>query len=252
MYYLLLIFFIFLPLCSVPLEAKKTEMSSKSKKKAKAKAKKKKRHKSRSKRKKTKKPAPSPKNNIPVTVEEMAVATRFKPGYEKHFIGEWTYGTPRVHEWGDSSTLTIGKYCSIAEEVNIFLGGNHNLLCVTTFPFNKLWPQAYDVGDLNTSKGNVVIGNDVWIGFQSLILSGVTIGNGAIIAARSVVTKDVPAYAIVGGVPAKVIRMRFTPEEIFWLQAIAWWDWPQEKILQAMPLLLDNNISPFILTYYGK
>lgn len=181
---------------------------------------------------------------------EKLISTRHKPAYKKYDIGAWTYGEPRICDWGEGTTLKIGKYCSIAEGVTIFLGGNHRTDWVTTFPFSKLWSEASHIPGHPASNGNVVIGNDVWIGFQSLILSGVTIGDGAVIAARSVVTKNVPPYAIVGGSPAKVLHMRFSPDEIHWLLSIAWWNWPEEKIVNALPLLLNENITPFILTYY--
>jgi len=99
------------------------------------------------------------------------------------------------------------------------------------------------------SKGDIIIGNDVWIGYQSLILSGVNIGNGAIVGARSVVTKDVPAYSIVGGNPAKHIKWRFEQNIIAVLQQIAWWDWNDEKVLEALPFLLSSDIQVFLDKY---
>ena len=99
------------------------------------------------------------------------------------------------------------------------------------------------------SKGNVSIGHDVWIGTEALILSGVSIGHGAVIAARSVVTKDVPPYAIVAGVPARVIRSRFDPATVASLLRIAWWDWPREKIETALPLLMSDRLDAFLAQY---
>lgn len=100
-----------------------------------------------------------------------------------------------------------------------------------------------------TTRGDVVIGNDVWLGYKFTVMSGVTIGHGAIVAAGAIVTKDVPPYAIVGGIPAQVIRYRFDKKQIDDLLSIAWWDWDEEKIHNAMPLLLSRDIEEFIDRY---
>lgn len=168
--------------------------------------------------------------------------------YSKYNIGQGSYGRPKVHDWGGNK-LTIGSYCSIAGQVKIFLSGNHRTDWVTTFPLNRRFPHWLDASLIKhetTSKGDVVIGSDVWIGYDSLILSGVTIGDGAVIAARSVVTKDVPPYAIVGGNPAKVIKYRFDESTIKSLLHIKWWNWNQDKIEKFMPLLLSERITDFI------
>jgi virginiamycin A acetyltransferase len=171
------------------------------------------------------------------------------PQYAQYEIGDWTYGAPEVYTWGEGTVLNIGKFCSIAQKVTILLGGEHNVDWVTTYPFNPLFLQALVYGGHPKSKGNVTIGNDVWIGTDSFILSGVTIGNGAVIAARSTVVKDVPPYAIVGGNPAKLIRYRFVQAVIDELQLIAWWNWPLQEIVDALPMLLSRNIEEFILQY---
>ena len=113
----------------------------------------------------------------------------------------------------------------IREDVVFILGGEHRADWITTYPFNALFSEGAHITGHPSSKGDIVIGNDVWIGYQSCILSGVTIGNGAIIGAKSVVTKDVPPYAIVAGNPAKFIRYRFPQETIDKLENLAWWDW---------------------------
>lgn len=169
--------------------------------------------------------------------------------YYQYEIGDWTYGTPIVLSWGEGSTLKIGKYCSISDGVIILLGGEHRVDWVTTFPFNVIFPGAKKFTGHPKSKGNVIIHNDVWIGREALILSGVEVGNGAVIGARSVVTKNVAAYSIVAGNPAKHIRYRFNEEIIRKLEKIAWWDWPVVKIEEAWPLLLSSNIDNLLDIY---
>lgn len=150
--------------------------------------------------------------------------------------------------------LIIGKFCSIAKGVQFIMNGaNHKLSGFSTFPFyifghgwEKSMPQP---GDL-PYKGDTVIGNDVWIGYKALIMPGVKIGNGAIISSRSVVTSDVPAYAVVGGNPAKVIKKRFPDETIEALENLAWWDWPVDKITQNLNIIMSNDLEA--LRYLGK
>ena len=120
-------------------------------------------------------------------------------GYD---IGEFTYGKPKVRFPESGRKLTIGRYGSIADKVEILLGGNHRTDWGTTYPFSafrELWPGAPRSDEYHTSRGDVTIGHDVWLGSGAIILSGVTIGHGAVVAAHAIVTKDVPAYAIVGG-----------------------------------------------------
>lgn len=125
-------------------------------------------------------------------------------------VGNYTYGSLYVKHYGsDNEFLSIGSFCSIAEKVNFILGGNHVYENVLTYPIRaNIMNQGYEA----TSNGPIIIKDDVWIGFGATILSGVHIGQGAVVAAGAVVTKDVPPYAIVGGVPAKVIKYRFSQE----------------------------------------
>jgi acetyltransferase-like isoleucine patch superfamily enzyme len=163
----------------------------------------------------------------------------------KYFsIGDFTYGNPRIFYYGDATKLSIGKFCSIADNVDIFLGGNHRTDWASTYPFNVLneyFPNGKAVVGHPASKGDVIIGNDVWIGQGAKILSGVTIGNGAVIGAYAVVAKDVAPYEIVIGNPMRVVRKRFDDATIAKLQQLKWWDWEIEKINQNVPLLCSNH-----------
>ncbi|HYD32687.1 MAG TPA: CatB-related O-acetyltransferase [Azospirillaceae bacterium] len=141
--------------------------------------------------------------------------------------------------------LRIGKFCAIATGTRFIMnGGNHRLTGVSTYPFAIFgdgWLQDFE-GELDfPSKGDTIIGNDVWLGYDSLIMPGVTIGDGAAVAARSVVTADVPPYAIVGGNPARAICQRFDEATVAKLLDIRWWDWPIEKITRHIPVISVGN-----------
>jgi len=143
--------------------------------------------------------------------------------------------------------LIIGKFCAIATGVNFIMNGaNHQMDALTTYPFG-IFGSGWEVGQPALTdlpiKGNTVIGNDVWIGYQSVVMPGVKIGDGAIIAAKSIVTKDVPPYTIVGGNPAKLIKQRFDDQVVAKLLAIKWWDWSVEKITHNIPFLVSNDIE---------
>lgn len=179
-------------------------------------------------------------------------------------VGEYTIYDDFVHDPRDfernnvlyhypinQERLVIGKFCSIACGAKfLFNSGNHALgsLSTYTFPiFFEEWglpvediPKAWD------NKGDIVIGNDVWIGYEAVIMAGVTIGDGAIIGTRAVVTKDVPPYTIVGGVPAKPLRQRFDDETVKRLLALKWWDWPAEKIRRHLEDIQSGNLEKLI------
>lgn len=153
------------------------------------------------------------------------------------------YHYPINHE-----RLIIGKFCSIASGTKfLFNCANHTLKSLSTYTF----PLFYEDWNLNKSdvatawdnKGDIVIGNDVWIGYEVIVMAGIHIGDGAIIASRAVVTKDVPPYTIVGGVPARTIRKRFDEETVRKLEALKWWDWPLEKIRRYLPYIKNGDIK---------
>ena len=162
---------------------------------------------------------------------------------DRYEVGRGTYGEPAILHWGEPTTLKVGCFCSIANGVTIFLGGNHRTDWITTYPFSVFWESAKHIVGHPASKGSVIIGHDVWIAAGAVILSGVHIGNGAVIGAAAVVTHDVPPYTIVAGNPAKVVRARFTEEEICMLQSLEWWSWDDVKLNAAMPFLLNGDVS---------
>lgn len=148
----------------------------------------------------------------------------------------------------NNDKLQIGKFCSIACGAKfIFNSANHTLSSLSTYPFPLFFEEwgsdKKDVTNAWDNKGDIIIGNDVWLGYESVVLAGVTIGDGAIIGARSVVIKDVPPYTIVVGVPAKTIRRRFAEEIISALLRIKWWDWSEEKIRKNLRAIQTGNID---------
>ena len=144
--------------------------------------------------------------------------------------------------------LVIGKFCMIASDVKFIMNGaNHLTESLSTYPFSIFgngWEKAME-GKTYPQKGNITIGNDVWIGYNATIMAGVTIGDGAIIATNSTVIKDVEPYSIVGGNPAKEIKKRFSDETIAKLLELQWWNWDIEKITANVQHLTDNDIVKF-------
>ena len=176
-------------------------------------------------------------------------------------IGDYTIYNDFVHDPRDfersnvlyhypvnGDRLKIGKFCSIACGAKfLFTSGNHSLRSLSTYTFPIFFEEwgldAKDICSAWDNKGDIVIGNDVWIGYEALILSGVTVGDGAIIGSRAVVTKDVPPYTIVGGVPAKPIRRRFDGAVIERLEKLRWWDWDIETIRRSIPAIQSGDIA---------
>lgn len=181
-----------------------------------------------------------------------------KPNIE---VGDYTIYNDFVHDPRDfeknnvlyhypinGDKLIIGKFCSIACGAKfLFTSGNHSLKSLSTYTFPIFFDEwgldVKNIRDAWDNKGDIVIGNDVWIGYEAVIMSGVKIGDGAIIGTRAVVTKDVPPYAIVGGVPAKLIRRRFDDETIEKLLALRWWNWDDEKIKRNIAAIQSGDVA---------
>lgn len=176
-------------------------------------------------------------------------------------IGNYTMYNDFVHDPRDfqknnvlyhypvnNDRLVVGKFCSIACGAKfIFTSANHSLKSLSTYPFPIFFEEwgldAKNITDAWDRKGDIIVGNDVWIGYEAVVLSGVTIGDGAVIGARAVVTKDVPPYTIVCGVPAKPVRRRFDGKTIARLLELKWWDWPEERIRANLEIIQSGQID---------
>lgn len=169
-------------------------------------------------------------------------------------VGKMTYGLLNVMSYHDiDTTLTIGSFCSIAGNVKFFLDGEHCVDTVSTFPFKYYYTESDEVDDV--TKGSIVVEDDVWIGHSATILSGVTIGQGAVIAAGALVCKDVPPYAIVGGVPAKVIKYRVSEQLKDKLINLDFSKFDDKFVIDHMDLLykpIDDNTDLDWLPYKKK
>ena len=176
-------------------------------------------------------------------------------------VGEFTMYNDFVHDPRDfqknnvlyhypvnHDRLVIGRFCSIACGAKfLFNSANHAMGSLSTYPFPLFFQEwgleKSRVAEAWDNKGDIVAGSDVWIGYEAVILAGVTIGDGAVIGARAVVTKDVPPYTIVGGVPARAIRRRFPEETVEELLRLKWWDWPPERIAQNIPAIQAGRVD---------
>ena len=172
--------------------------------------------------------------------------TKFLQRYPNYSVGDGTYGIPAVRDWNEGSTLKIGSYCSIGGNVSIFLGGHHRTDWVSQYPFPAYWSAVKHIKDFGGTNGDVVIGSDVWLCENVVILSGVSIGHGAVVANSAVVTKDVQPYEIVGGNPAKHIRYRFDEKTRAQLLASQWWDWPVDEVLSISEMLCTDDIQSLL------
>lgn len=162
-------------------------------------------------------------------------------------IGDFTYGIPIIADFSPDWHLRIGRFCSISNNVQIIFGGQHHYDWVSQYAFNPI-VQSYFDNFLYYDKPvkPVVIGNDVWIGKNVTILQGVTIGDGAVIGTNAIVTKDIPPYAIVVGNPARIIKYRFSENQIKALLRIKWWNWSKEKIKENIALIMSADVDLFI------
>lgn len=170
----------------------------------------------------------------------------------KIIYGVGTYG--KIIPRGVDNDIIVGKYCSIAEGCTADCGTGHKTHVISTWPFDVFMngrsepgghPMNVNSRNTGTTRGPIIIGNDVWLGEQVMIMSGVTIGDGAIIGLRSVVTKNIPPYAIAVGAPAVVKKFRFPPNIIERMLKAKWWDWPETKLRQYSKLLVTDNFEEF-------
>ena len=156
-----------------------------------------------------------------------------------------------IISWSDEYRILVGKYCSVGRDCNFFLHANHRIDWITTSS-QLLGPVTPEIAEMHmkmghpTCKGDIVVENDVWIGAKSTIMSGVKISNGAVVAANSVVTKDVPPYSIVAGNPAKIVKYRFSEDQIEKLLKLSWWNWDEQKIKENSSLLWSGDINNFV------
>jgi len=202
-------------------------------------------------------PAPNPMTVHPIPEQPRVVLVKPLITSDLIEVGEFTYydDPDFAHQFQERNVLyhygpeklIIGKFCSLATNVRFIMNGaNHRMTGPSTFPFPIMggsWAEHFALLTDLPNSGNTVVGNDVWIGMDAMIMPGVHIGNGAIVAAGSVVTSAVAPYTIVGGNPAKLIRHRFDPEQVASLLAIAWWDWPLETITDHIPAIMNGDID---------
>lgn len=208
---------------------------------------------------------PNPNKLYPRSNDRQTVYLKNVITKENIIVGDYTiyndfYNEPRDFEKNNvlyqypinNDKLIIGKFCSIACKAKFLMtSGNHTMKSLSTYTF----PIFYEEWGLDTrhitdawdNRGDIVIGNDVWIGYDAVVMSGVEIGDGAIIGTRAVVTRDVPPYTIVGGVPTRAIKKRFNDDMISALLSIKWWDWPYEKIQAHIPYIQSGDIDKLIL-----
>ncbi|WP_133742251.1 CatB-related O-acetyltransferase [Actinorugispora endophytica] len=203
-------------------------------------------------------PAPDPAQPHPSTRPELTnvVFLRNQIGSELIEVGEYTYYDDEgrrgpfetanvLYNYGPQR-LRIGRFCAIGPGARFLMpGGSHPMAGPSTYPFTMFggdWTDATLETFMSLpTKGDTVIGNDVWIGRESVVMPGVTVGDGAVIGAHSVVTKDVPPYAVVGGNPARLVRSRFTEEEVALLLESQWWNWPVEAVTKHAATIMAGT-----------
>jgi acetyltransferase-like isoleucine patch superfamily enzyme len=172
-----------------------------------------------------------------------------------YIVGRHTYGKPTIRSWGEDCKVVIGSFCSISSHAWFYLGGNHRVDWISTFPFSEFsgsFPGAKRIKGHPATKGSIYVGNDVWIGDKVSVLSGSIIEDGCVIGANTVVAGKIEPYSVVVGNPARVIRKRFTDKQIEALLEIEWWNWPDRKITKNLPLLMSGDIQGFIKKHRRK
>ncbi len=164
-------------------------------------------------------------------------------------VGRYTYGIPEFDVYQNSERkVFIGSFCSISKNVRLITGGIHPTNWVSTFPIRDYVGVDIPYDGMPTSNGEINIGNDVWIGTGVTIMSGVNIGHGAIIASGAIVTRDIPAYSIAAGIPARVVKFRFTENQIDRLLKICWWNWDIQTIKDNIHLLNSEKVEDFLIS----
>lgn len=182
-----------------------------------------------------------------------------KPLVESPFteVGDFTYYADPVDPTGfernnvlfhyGPGRLVMGRYCALARDVRFIMGAaGHDISAVSTFPFPMFggdWLREMPTFAQRLQRGDIIVGHDVWLGYRATVLAGVSIGDGAVVAAGSVVSSDVPAYGIVAGNPARLVRHRFDAEQIDRLLALAWWDWPVDHVTAQIGALMSGDID---------
>jgi len=182
---------------------------------------------------------------------EIITRSEINPPKGQVEIGKFSIGYPKILSWRTDDKLKAGKFCMFAHDVMILAGGEHDLKRVTCYPLKTSFHLSNKHSEDSENKGPVIIGNDVWIGAGAIILSGVTISDGVIVGAGSVVTRNIPPYAIVAGNPARIIRYRFSRKQIDQLQEIAWWNWGIDEIIANINYLY-GDVDTFITKFSYK
>jgi acetyltransferase-like isoleucine patch superfamily enzyme len=188
-------------------------------------------------------------NSVNRRIAEHRMRDQIKAGVLQ--MGRFSGGAPVLRLFrGERTRVVIGSFCSIAQEVEFIPGGNHRMGRVTTIAPDQIGSaHDYEPGE---TKGDILVGHDVWLGYGAVILSGVHIGNGAVVGARAVVGSDVRPYSIVVGNPAREVRRRFSDSQVEALQRIRWWEWPLETIQARLPMLISDRVDEFIESFEGR
>jgi virginiamycin A acetyltransferase len=202
-------------------------------------------------------PVPDPRVLHPMPEAPRVVLLKPLVKSELIEVGDFSYyddpGEPTAFETRNvlyhygPEKLVIGKFCALGEGVRFIMNGaNHRMDGPSTFPFPIMggsWSEHFDLITGLPGRGDTVVGNDVWFGYRTTVMPGVRIGHGAVVASGAVVVNDVPDYGIVGGNPAKLVRTRYSPEEVARLLAVSWWDWPVEHLSQHVRAIMSGSVD---------